>query len=122
MSIGNTDKIWWEEVINWLSNNKNNKLIIYYKVFEERMIKRIPSKTIRLNNKIKKEILEKGKANNVDSVVDDIKNRIFISYNTNIFNFNDIKDISLSEELVLVYYLKIYLVKYFNMILILDYR
>lgn len=102
MSIGNTDKIWWKEVINWLNNNKNNKLIIYYKGFEEIMNKKIPSRTIRLNNSIKKDILEKGKTNNVDSVVDDIKNRIFISYNANIFNFSDIKDKIVSEELLLV--------------------
>ena len=31
MSIGSTDKMWWEEIVKWLNRSDNNKLVIYYK-------------------------------------------------------------------------------------------
>lgn len=91
MSIGNTDKMWWEEIADWLTQSECNKLIIYYKGFDNELKKRFPSNTIRLNNKLKKEILEKGGIDINNSHFDDLKNRIFISYNSNIFNFKEIE-------------------------------
>lgn len=51
MSIGNTDKMWWEKIIDWLKVNGDNKLIIFVKGFEEELKKKIPARTIRLNEK-----------------------------------------------------------------------
>lgn len=87
MSIGCTDKIWWEEILSWLQKSENNKLIIFYKGYEERLKRKIPADTIRLNNRIKKDILQKGGADIEDPDIEKIKDRIFISYNANIFNF-----------------------------------
>lgn len=91
MSIGNTDRMWWEEITDWLMQSGYNKLIIYYKGFDNELKKRFPSNIIRLNNKLKKEILEKGGKDIEDSNVEDLKNQIFISYNSNIFNFKEIE-------------------------------
>lgn len=93
MSIGNTDKMWWEKIINWLKGNGDNKLIIFVKGFEEELKKKIPARTIRLNEKIKRDIFSKGKGNNDDSLYEKIKDRMMISYNANIFNLKQNKDI-----------------------------
>lgn len=45
MSIGNTDKMWWEELINWLKANEKNILIIFWKGFEDDLKKKIAIKT-----------------------------------------------------------------------------
>lgn len=86
MSIGNTDKIWWEEIIKWLVSDSDNKLIIYWKGYEEILKKKIPSTTIRLNEKIRRNIFEKGKGKMNDSHYLNIKERIIISYNSSIFS------------------------------------
>lgn len=39
MSIGNTDKMWWEELIKWLVSNDSNKLVIFWKGYEDNLKK-----------------------------------------------------------------------------------
>lgn len=91
MSIGNTDQIWWEEIIKWLGNNKKNLLIVYWKGLDEKIDKRLPSKIIRLNNQIKQNIINKGKGEFTDEL-NEIQNRILISYNSEIFSFPRLKN------------------------------
>lgn len=86
MSIGNTDKMWWEELIKWLGSNENNKLVIYWKGFEEALKKRLPATMIRLNEKLRSEIYQKGKGQNDEKYYLKIKDRIMISYNSSIFS------------------------------------
>lgn len=90
MSIGSTDKMWWEEIVNWLNRFEHNKLIIYYKGFEDELKNKLPVNTIRLDNRLKKSLLEKGGANMDDPNIEKLKRRIFISYNPDIFNFKEI--------------------------------
>lgn len=89
MSLGGTDKMWWEKLIDWLIASEDNKLVIYYKGFEEQLDKRLPANTIPLNKQLKQEVLEKGGADMNNPNIVEIKKRIFISYNANIFNFNE---------------------------------
>lgn len=89
MSIGSTDKMWWEEIVKWLNASDDNKLVIYYKGNKE-LNRKLPVHIIRLDNKLKREILEKGAADTKNPNIDKIKERIFISYNADIFNFKDI--------------------------------
>lgn len=90
MSIGYSDKMWWEEILNWLKKSDYNKLIIFYKGYEEKLQRKNPAITIRLNNRIKRDILQKGGADIENPDIEKIKERIFISYNTDIFNFKEI--------------------------------
>lgn len=53
MSIGNTDKMWWEEIVRWLNKSENNKLVIFYKGYKKELDRRLPVNTIRLNNRLK---------------------------------------------------------------------
>ena len=94
MSIGSTDKMWWEEIVKWLNRSDNNKLVIYYKGYNEELDRKLPVNTIRLNNRLKREILEKGGADIKSSNIDKVKERIFISYNSDIFNFKEIGFVS----------------------------
>ena len=86
MSLGNTDKMWWEELIQWLVTNEKNKLVIFWKVYEDALKRKLPSTMIRLNEQIRKEIYEKGKGKYDDGYYSKIKNRIMISYNSDIFS------------------------------------
>lgn len=92
MSIGNTDKMWWEELIKWLGSNENNKLVIFWKGFVDVLNRRLPSTTIRLNEKLRREIFQKGKGINDESYYSKIKDRIMISYNANIFSFPKLQE------------------------------
>ena len=65
---------------------KKNILIIFWKGAEDDFKKRLPSKLIRMNEKIRKEIFQKGKGNNDDLLYSKIKDRIMISYNSGIFS------------------------------------
>lgn len=94
MSMGSTDKMWWEEITKWLSASDRNKLVIYHKGYEKELNKKLPVNTIRLNNRLKREILEKGGEDMENPSLDKIKQRIFISYNANIFNFKEMGFVS----------------------------
>ena len=91
MSIGNTDKMWWQKIMYWLSSNEANKLIIFVKGYNEKLRKKIPSSTIRLSDKLKTEITNQGnlKTDSASSL-EKIKDRIMISYNSDIFTFPDL--------------------------------
>lgn len=90
MSIGSTDKMWWEEIVNWLNVSDNNKLVVYCTGYKKELNRKLPANTIRLSNKLKRKILEKGGADMKSPDIDKIKQKIFISFNSNIFNFNDL--------------------------------
>lgn len=91
MSLGNTDKLWWNKIMNWLSKNDNNRLIVFYKGFEDNLRKRIPGKTIRLSDQLKTNIINQGnlKFDNSASLTK-LKSRIMISFNSDIFTFPDL--------------------------------
>lgn len=92
MSIGNTDKMWWEALVEWLISNENNKLIIFWKGFEEALKKKLPSKMIRLNESIRRKVFNKGRGKYDDTYYNKIKNRIMISYNSKIFSLPKVKE------------------------------
>lgn len=87
MSLGNTDKMWWEELVRWLLSNGDNKLVIFYKGYEKELKKRLPSTVIRIDYKLKKKLYEAGKGNYSKEEFKKIQDRIFISYNSRIFSF-----------------------------------
>lgn len=87
MSIGNTDKMWWEYIVKWLIETARNKLVVFWRVEERVLRKNIPSRRIRMNDKIKRMVFEKGRADYDDTYYDKVKSRIMISYNASIFSF-----------------------------------
>ena len=87
-SIGDTDKIWWEKIVNWLVEDKERLLVLFWRDNQRLNKNKLPSRTIRTNNKIKNQFLEKGKGQLTDEKLQLLKERIFVSYNDDdIFNF-----------------------------------
>ena len=89
MSIGETDKIWWEEIVDWMKKDKENLLILFWRDDKKLNENKLPGRTIRNNRKIKRKFLKKGNAENIDDeLLKSIMSRIFISYNSkDIFRF-----------------------------------
>ena len=81
-SIGDTDKMWWENVGEQLK--KDCKLIIFEK--GEIISKRRPQKRLIVERKIKKLFL--GKTNLNDKEKEEAMNNIFVSINSNMFKLN----------------------------------
>lgn len=92
MSLGNTDKCWWEEIIRWLVSDENNKLIFNTVDYAKQLAKNLPAIRIRLNKQLKREVFEKGIGIYTDQDYEKIKNQIMIVYNAKIFNFSKVKD------------------------------
>ena len=87
MSLGNTDKMWWEEIIKWLVASDNNKLIIFWKGHNEELRKKLPATIIRLNEHIRRNLFEKGKGGRYgEKEYNRIKEKIMILYNSKIFS------------------------------------
>ncbi len=89
MSIGLTDTMWWQEVMVWLKQSKDHRLIICVKEDENVLGRKIPSKMIPLNSKNKRDFLLKSGVEEDDSQFLELKKRVFILYNPNIFNFQN---------------------------------
>ena len=68
--------------------DKEKLLVIFWRDNQKLNRNRLPSKTIRNNDKIKNQFLEKGKGQLADEKLRLVKERIFVSYNDNdIFDF-----------------------------------
>lgn len=87
MSLGNTDKMWWEELVNWLVVNENNKLVVCCWNTDTEYKRMLPAVKIRLKNKTKNLLLRRGCGNYKEEQLELIKNRIFILNNPQIFDF-----------------------------------
>lgn len=83
MSIGQTDKVWWRYLCEWLGSDSNRRLIIYARVG-----KRKPSKRILFERQ--DEVLESLRENGdiPQAMWRQIKSQIYIKCNAGIFNFN----------------------------------
>lgn len=90
MSIGNTDKMWWEILTEWLINNNNNILLIYWKGYEDALKKKLPARMVIIDNIIKRKLFDKGKGRYDETYYDSIKDRIIITYNSRIFSLPEV--------------------------------
>lgn len=84
MSIGATDKMWWEYICKWLMKSDNHRLIIFERIWGG--AKRITKRQLFLSQN---QVLNRLKTN---SGIDEnewkkIEEKIFIKYNSDIFNF-----------------------------------
>lgn len=94
MSIGITDKRWWEKIISWLLANENRKLIIYAREDSNRFRRTIPTYIIRAREKIRRDFWEKGKGTLGDDIFRKIQSRIIVVFNSKIFNFPKVYNLS----------------------------
>ena len=87
MSMGLTDKRWWERIITWLLSNEQRILIIYLRENKEILKRKIPTYLIRKREEKRQEFWEKGKGKNDDSLYERVKSRIIVVFNSKLFSF-----------------------------------
>ena len=87
MSMGITDKRWWQKIISWLVSNSDRKLIIFAREDERLLKRKIPTRIIRAKDGIIRNFWEKGRGNNPDAIFEQIRTRIFVIFNSKIFSF-----------------------------------
>lgn len=85
MSIGCTDRMWWKRIIDWLYFSTYHKLIVYYKDGHNRSSSQ---RIIRAKNSVKDKMLENANKGTMGlPAIKEIKSKICVSYNPDIFNF-----------------------------------
>lgn len=82
MSIGDTDKYWWEKIIENLVNNKTKMLIIFH--YEPSLDMRNMLKVLRAENNIKDQLLRYSSED--AKVKDELKRKIMVKCNSSMFN------------------------------------
>lgn len=87
-SLGDTDNIWWSYLVQWLSKNIDNRLIIF--AYDESMTRTSAQEKVRFINKYRKLIVSKN--NKIaETKKAEIINNIIVVPNSNIFDFKNIK-------------------------------
>lgn len=86
MSLGITDKRWWEKIVAWMLVDNNRKLIIYTREDKKLLERKIPTQVIRARERVRKEFWQKGKGNNEEAIFQNVSSRIFVIFNSEIFN------------------------------------
>ncbi len=84
MSLGETDKKWWEKISVWLSQNDNRRLIIL--VNKKEYNKRFAYNQSRIINLITTRFIDFS--NLSENTKQSIQKRIYVGINHNIFEFN----------------------------------
>ena len=92
MSLGITDKRWWEKIITWLLANENRKVIIYARADERKIDRKIPTFIIPEKEKLRRDFWEKGKGKQSEDGFEKIKSRIFVIFNSRIFSFPKVEE------------------------------
>ena len=87
MSLGITDKRWWEKIVNWMLADSNRKLIIYARSEGNVLKRRIPTRIILDRERVRRDLWEKGKGGRGIDTYERIKPRIIVIFNSKIFSF-----------------------------------
>jgi len=97
LSIGDTDKTWWQRIALWLKGNFNRRLIIFSKSDQD-IPRRIIQKKISLERGVKDLFLSQTKLPDESRKV--IKDQILVSINSNMFGIGKLsrKNTSIIDE------------------------
>lgn len=85
LSIGETDGMWWEYLVEWLQTSSNKRLVL----FVNESTKASALEKLRLINRHRDIMLERGQVNDSD-IRNKIFNKIIVIGNSQIFNFKNI--------------------------------
>lgn len=84
MSIGDTDKKWWNIIAKWLSKSSNRALVIMK--YDKKYNPRFPFSQNRFVDEVVNKFISLSEQ--PESVVADIRSRIFVGMNHNVFEMN----------------------------------
>lgn len=87
MSLGDTDRMWWQFLVDWLSKKSARKLVLY--VYEEATTSPSGSEKLRLQDKWKNKFLKTADINPEN--LSKIRSQIIVIIRSKIFDFSDIK-------------------------------
>ena len=79
MSLGVTDKIWWNRIITWLSGSAHRQLIVFLH------IKDYSTNSLYEYIEIEDELIEKFKQYSNNKDIEDLRRRIHLAINKDIF-------------------------------------
>ena len=81
MSIGETDKMWWQYIAKWLQGSEARKLVIFARDSEV-------ARNSKYTNKCKRDMTERIKKNgDLIGVWNQVESRIHVEVNADIFSF-----------------------------------
>lgn len=81
MSIGMTDKMWWQYLGKWLQEDDNRRLVIFAKGNTNHKVKKYSGS---YGEKVKNQFRDNGE---LGDLWDQIESKIYVEVNANIFNF-----------------------------------
>ena len=84
MSIGETDKKWWEYIADWLSKSEKHALVILK--YDRKYNKRFPFSQRKIIDTVMDNFLSLSGLNN--NLMDKVRSRIYIGMNHNVFEMN----------------------------------
>jgi len=89
MSIGDTDKMWWIAIIDWLLKDSSRKLVLF--VYDSSTVQSVSSQElVRLKRRKKANLIQRK--NELDEAqINDLNKRIIIVKNPKLFNFRNIE-------------------------------
>lgn len=90
VSYGDTDKLWWEEIVNWLRKKPENKLIAFIRDQANPFVPELPWDELDYEKNKRKEILEKLHIDENDSDFNTLIDQIYIILNTTKLNLKEI--------------------------------
>ena len=98
MSLGATDKLWWERILQWLTRSETNKLVLFQKPDQDTRGRSTASNQIQRTRLAKDRLFEIGGAELKEQERENVSDRIFVSLETDIFNFSEFVTEDLKEK------------------------
>ena len=90
MSLGETDNMWWEAILEWLKESDMNRLIYFAYTDNAKQIRKSPGKMNRETSRLVNEFLKRHSM--TEEAERKIKKRIYVLFETSIFNFEKCKE------------------------------
>lgn len=87
MSLGDTDRLWWEFLLNWLKSQSTHRLVLF--VHDDISSNISGQQRLRQINKWKKTFF--NKANASEELIERIRNQIIVVVNSTIFDLDEIE-------------------------------
>ena len=88
MAFGETDTYWWEKIYQWLLENNSRLLLIYYYSPNNELRRNNPQRRILATQKAQNLFLSRIKKISQNKDINSLRDRILISFNNNLFQFN----------------------------------
>ena len=84
MSLGSTDKKWWDSILNWLNNNKERQLVLFD--YDKKYTPSSPIAWIKKEDTQIEKLADYNSNQNID--VEKLRSRIHIAVHKNIFQID----------------------------------